>query len=899
MDFGPLWKKFVGLTAAAAALSAFVPAAPVLAEEPQASALQDSLVNGDFEFPSVSGIVNDEDKNDGKYIDWDILWGFKQDYGTYHYNDSSFSLGPREDQNANEPDYEIDYKWEYPYMVTKTDIFNTVSGGKFGWKTTASNDEAELVNGVIDNDSVEDYGMETYFGENTTSDKSNAGRGDQFAELVANEKSSLYQSINTKSGNTYTWSLMHRGRVNNEEQVNTDSMAVFIGPQQTGLRKSGSGANDIFMQMAELIVPNDGELYDGMMSQFGRTIYSVPVTDGMEITDDFVSLYPTEKHTEKWTCWIITDNSENWETYQATYTVPENQTETTIAFTAVSEAGGSLDPSVSDRGNCIDNVEFGELVPLTIETMAGGSGVVRYDKENGEDGEYKTEYDLTPAAPYYGVFAKGDKVVITAYENDADEHETFLGALINGEFKDRNQWTSDENLFDANTYSYELTMDKRHEVLLLFSQTERISYDPNGGTFGFNEYLSDRPGGTWGNIDSGTGLYEITMDSWVWGTDEAKWEQEDIPERGNDKLMYWDLYLVGAKPIESYRGKASPIHTVRQKANSIVFDDEDTDNDISFTDDWFGYDNYYTVLLRAVYTNDITAHANTRSFGENAISLKDTTGGTVSVSSESQYTTVKGGDNSMGIATGETFTVTAEPKPGYAVENWYYIDKDTNEMRLITQGLSDNKTTFTGSFGTDSDKDIYVTFSEVPVSPYLSAVPETTGGFDNTGITAGIEKIDGYSDDLGGNEYGNTIATGYFVTREFDGESTKIPSGVWTINIDEDDAFVKLANSSGVSGQAVVTDSNEVSQENKGAIYKASDLGDRFKQQLKLYVGSGTTITGGTVTFGLIIDGLYAPHSQAGFKATTSSKGAADITKDSELMAKPQDGEPESAAEID
>ena len=53
MGFGPLWKKFVGLTAAAAALSAFVPAAPVLAEEPQEPALEDSLVNGDFELPGI------------------------------------------------------------------------------------------------------------------------------------------------------------------------------------------------------------------------------------------------------------------------------------------------------------------------------------------------------------------------------------------------------------------------------------------------------------------------------------------------------------------------------------------------------------------------------------------------------------------------------------------------------------------------------------------------------------------------------------------------------------------------------------------------------------------------------------------------------------------------------
>lgn len=909
MDFGPLWKKFVGLTAAAAALSAFVPAAPVLAEEPQAPALPSSLVNGDFELPSVSGIVNDEDEYDGKYIEWGGAFG-SENFGTYYYNNSSFSLGPREEQWEYESDYDIDYHWNYPYMVTTTEIFNTVSENQFGWKTTASNDEAEIVNGVIGegllgNSSVTEDGMETYFGDNTTSDKSNAGRGDQFAELVANEKSSLYQSINTKSGNTYTWSLMHRGRVNNEEQVNTDSMAVFIGPQQTGLRKSDSSVNDIFMQMAELIVPNTGELDDGMMSRFGRTIYSMPVTDEMSVDKNSVSLYPTEEHTEKWTCWIITDDSKDWNTYQATYTVPEDQNETTIAFTAVSEAVGSPEQGVSDRGNCIDNVEFGELVPLTIETMAGGSGIVQYDKEAGENGEYKTEYDLTPAAQYYGVFAKGDKVVITAYENDGiPESETFLGALIDGEFKDRNQWTSDGNIIGANTYSYELTMDKRHEVLLLFSQTERISYDPNGGLWTLNS-LPDLHGH--GDYDDdhnpSTGLYEITLGDWFNYNTTINWTEDNSPSRDDGStFQYWQMYIVGGEGVETASGHVTETHTLQLKTQGDDQVDIINDNGsiaASFSGDWIGYDTYYTVLMRAVYTNDITAHANTRSFGENSISVDDTTGGTVSVSSTSQYTTGKDGDNSMGIATGETFTVTAEPKPGYAVENWYYIDKDTNEMRLITQGLSNGNKTFTGSFGTDSDKDIYVTFSEVPVSPYLSAVPEDEDGFKDTGITAGIKNIDGYSGDLGGSEYGNTIATGYFVTREFDTNTTTIPSGVWTINIDEDNAFVKLADA--VEGKTpIVTDSDGVSQENKGAIYKASDLGDRFKQQLKLYVKSGTTITGGEVTFGLIIDGLYAPHSQAGFKVTDSiPNDATNITDDSELMAKPQDGEPESAAEID
>lgn len=50
--------------------------------------------------------------------------------------------------------------------------------------------------------------------------------GYQFAELNADEESTLYQYATTVGGNVYEWGLSHRGR------YGIDQMAVIIGPKQ-------------------------------------------------------------------------------------------------------------------------------------------------------------------------------------------------------------------------------------------------------------------------------------------------------------------------------------------------------------------------------------------------------------------------------------------------------------------------------------------------------------------------------------------------------------------------------------------------------------------------------------------------------------------------------------------
>lgn len=104
-----------------------------------------------------------------------------------------------------------------------------------------------------------------------------AADGQQFAELNANEVSTLYQDVPTVPGTPMTWSLYHRGR------LGTDVMRVLIGAP-------------------------------------GATVAQTPT--GASSPD-------------------ISDDNTAWRHYTGVYVVPPGQTTTRFAFESVSAAGGS------------------------------------------------------------------------------------------------------------------------------------------------------------------------------------------------------------------------------------------------------------------------------------------------------------------------------------------------------------------------------------------------------------------------------------------------------------------------------------------------------------------------------------------------------------------------------
>jgi hypothetical protein len=140
--------------------------------------------------------------------------------------------------------------------------------------------------------------------------------GSFFAELNANEESTLYQDVDTIPGTTLYWSMQHQGR----GSEGADVMRVNIGStttqeEQTSLTRV---ENDVSTSVAT-------------------------ISDGRGATGT------------------------NWITYRGSYTVPEEQTITRFAFESISAAISST------AGNFLDDVTFVPLAacPLTRTAVAG------------------------------------------------------------------------------------------------------------------------------------------------------------------------------------------------------------------------------------------------------------------------------------------------------------------------------------------------------------------------------------------------------------------------------------------------------------------------------------------------------------------------------------------------
>ncbi|WP_214414187.1 Ig-like domain-containing protein [Sphaerisporangium fuscum] len=152
----------------------------------------------------------------------------------------------------------INGSFEAPPVATADwNIPDASTNPSVGWHTTATDRKLEF--------------WRSGAGEGPSAD------GRQFAELNANQVSTLYQDLPTVPGTPMTWSLYHRGR------LGTDTMRVLIGAP-------------------------------------GATVAQTPA--GASSPD-------------------ITDGNTAWGHYTGVYVVPPGQTVTRFAFESVSAAGGS------------------------------------------------------------------------------------------------------------------------------------------------------------------------------------------------------------------------------------------------------------------------------------------------------------------------------------------------------------------------------------------------------------------------------------------------------------------------------------------------------------------------------------------------------------------------------
>ena len=183
-----------------------------------------------------------------------------------------------------------------------------------GWSSTSSDHKVELGN-LAAGDA---YGLDGLTIEIKKYNAPSIRDGEQFAELNADEESSLYQIVNTDPGKMYKWSLSHRGR----DAI--DTMALIIGPAQfdnngnsISPKKTSATARDQLMQIIDwlysqtgmpLNLPTDGGCSDKIK------VYTPKFnSNGGWTTDSNVfSFYKDSTHTEEWSVWVIASKNDKW-----------------------------------------------------------------------------------------------------------------------------------------------------------------------------------------------------------------------------------------------------------------------------------------------------------------------------------------------------------------------------------------------------------------------------------------------------------------------------------------------------------------------------------------------------------------------------------------------------------
>lgn len=318
--------------------------------------------------------------------------------------------------------------------------------------------------------------------------------GCQFAELNADEESTLYQYATTVGGNVYEWGLSHRGR------MGVDQMALIIGPKQdVDPAKPSKNGKDQFMRMTDWVRQHAldmGVTVSNMGCTQKITVYSKKFSKNGGFENDIgdaFSASPSDVYTEKWNVWIIGTNNNAWGNYgtnssayaagnlaySCRYAVPDGQNQTVFAFCSYSAAGGST------QGNLIDNIHFSLYQTITAAATAGGSGFIGVPTGN------VSEYYPIGSSMSELVVANGSTIKVKAVE-PKDSDVQFVGAYVTRqtqsglekEFIPTEKWTK-----DGRTYTYEHHVEEPADIVLVFVKKPMVIYEANGGdryTYGDN-----------------------------------------------------------------------------------------------------------------------------------------------------------------------------------------------------------------------------------------------------------------------------------------------------------------------------------------------------------------------------------------------------------------------------
>lgn len=377
---------------------------------------------------------------------------------------------------------------------TRSVTDNAIKNGSFeqpeSWDEPSPQVEAGRVNGwsTTASDQLIEFGSTRRNGSVPhINGRPNVPDGFQFAELNADEESTLYQYAETVGGNVYEWGLSHRGR------DGVDQMALIIGPKQdVDPAKPSADGKDQFMRMTDWVKSHAEKLgvkipVTGCTQKI--TVYSKKFTaDGgfqNDIGDAFSAL-PSDVYTEKWNVWIIGTNNNAWGNYgtkssayaegnlaySCRYAVPDGQTKTVFAFCSYSATGGST------CGNLIDNIHFSLYQTITAAATAGGSGFIIVPTGN------VSEYYPIGSSMRELVVANGSPITVKVVKSDDVQ---FVGAYVTRQtakgleqvfipVTDKEEWGE-----EGDTYTYEHRVEEPADIVLVFVKKPMVIYEAKGG----------------------------------------------------------------------------------------------------------------------------------------------------------------------------------------------------------------------------------------------------------------------------------------------------------------------------------------------------------------------------------------------------------------------------------
>ena len=409
---------------------------------------------------------------------------------------------------------------------TRSVTDNAIKNGSFEQPASDKDNSPQLHADLVPDWSTTASGQKIEFGSRRNGQNAPQLMGDQaipngyqFAELNADEESTLYQYATTVGGNVYEWGLSHRGR------YGIDQMALIIGPKQDiDPAKPSKNGKDQFMRMTDW-VKNHAEKLGVNIAPTGCTqkitVYSKKFAAKGEFQNDIGDAFSASRsdvYTEKWNVWIIGTSNKAWGNYgtnssayaagnlaySCRYAVPDGQTETVFAFCSYSATTYNNNKTL---GNLIDNIYFDLFQTLSISASGGGTGSMTVSADGKDDSTIKVSDSETKEA----VVANGSTIKVKAVK-PKDSNVQFVGAYVT-----RQTAKGLEQVFipvtdkewgeEGDTYTYVHPVKEPADIVLVFVKKPMVIYEANGGQKYVHTEGAAEPTDT---VSFATGLTEYT-----------------------------------------------------------------------------------------------------------------------------------------------------------------------------------------------------------------------------------------------------------------------------------------------------------------------------------------------------------------------------------------------------